>query len=149
MLDVPAGKKNDLITDEQLEAYGDALQQADMLIYNNQPSKKRDADYEAYADGFRPVSPEAAEYIREKLPNVEEAAIVTLSIENIPVGKTNSFRTHKAFLDPERPNGTILIYEDVNLAPIIGRTIKKIYCTPLRIVGRDASICNPVAIIED
>lgn len=148
VLDVPAQKENDLITVEQLEAYGDELHEADILIFNTHSHKKRNVDFEAYANGFSTVSPEAAEYIREKLPNVKAVAIDTLSIENIPVGKTNNFRTHKAFLDPAKSNDTILIYEDVNLAPIVGQSIKKIYCTPLRIVGRDASICNPVAIIE-
>lgn len=149
MLDVPAQKEDDLITVEQLEEYGEALHEADILIFNTHSYKKRNIDFEDYSNGFSTVSPEAAEYIRENLPKVKAVAIDTLSIENIPIGKTNNFRTHKAFLDPNKPNDTILIYEDVNLEPIVGETIKKIYCTPLRIVGRDASICNPVAIIEE
>lgn len=149
MLDVPAQKEDDLITIEHLEEYGEKLQEADILIFNTHAYKKRNTDFEAYSNNFSTVSPEAAEYIREKLPKVKAVAIDTLSIENIPVGKTNNFRTHKAFLDPNKSNDTILIYEDVNIAPIVNKTIQQIYCTPLRITGGDASICNPVAIIEE
>ncbi|WP_052255291.1 cyclase family protein [Salinicoccus sp. YB14-2] len=149
VLDVPAQKENDLITIDQLEKRGDQLYEADMLIFNTHAYKKRNVDFEDYSNGFSTVSPEAAEYIRAHLPKVKAVAIDTLSIENIPIGKTNNFRTHKAFLNPSKPNDTILIYEDVNLEPIVDKTIRKIYCTPLRIVGRDASICNPVAIIEE
>lgn len=149
IIDVPAQKENALITIEQLKEYGEHLHEADILIFNTHAYKKRNSDFESYSNGFSTVSPEAAEYIREHLPKVKAVAIDTLSIENIPIGKTNGFRTHKAFLDPDRPNDTILIYEDVNLEPIVDKTIRKIYCTPLRIVGRDASICNPVAIIEE
>ena len=149
LLDVPAKKKNDLITVEQLLAYGDELYKADLLIFNTHSYEKRSVDFMDYATGFSAVGPEAAEFIREKLPHVKGVAIDTLSIENIEFGRENGFRTHKAFLDPDRPNNTVLIYEDINIAPLIGRKIVGACCTPLRITGRDASVCNLVAIVEE
>lgn len=149
LLDVPAKCKNDLITIEQLKAYGEELYEADLLIFNTHSYPKRETDFEDYANGFAAVGAEAAEFIREQLPNVKAVAIDTLSIENIGVGKTNGFRTHKAFLDPAKPNHTILIYEDINIAPVAGKKLVSACCTPLRIKGKDASICNLVAEIED
>lgn len=148
LLDVPARKENDLITIDQLEAYGEALHEADLLIFNTHSYLKRDSDFMAYANGFASVAPETAEFIREELPQVKGVAIDTLSIENIAIGQTNGFRTHKAFLDPNRPGDTILIYEDINIAPIAGQKLLSVCACPLRLVGRDASICNPVAEIE-
>lgn len=149
LVDVPAQKKNDLITIEQLKACGEELYQADLLIFNTHSYTKRDQDFMDYADSFPAVSAEAAEFIREQLPNVKAVAIDTLSIENIGVGKTNGFRTHKAFLDPQKPNKTILVYEDINIAPIAGKKLLSACCTPLRITGRDASVCNLVVEIEE
>lgn len=149
LLDVEAKKENDLITIEQLQEYGEELYQADLLIFNTHYYKKRDQNFMEYANGFAAVGAEAAEFIRNELPNVKAVAIDTLSIENIAVGKTNGFRTHKAFLDPDRPNHTILVYEDINIAPLIGKKIVSACCTPLRIVGRDASICNLVAAVQE
>lgn len=99
LIDAPAKKENDLITLEQLTAYGDELITADLLIFNTHSYPLRNTDFMKYATGFSAVSPETAEFIREKLPNVKGVAIDTLSIENIAIGKENGFRTHKAFLE--------------------------------------------------
>lgn len=149
LIDAPAKKENDLISIEQITAYEDELMTADLLIFNTHSYSLRDTDFMKYATGFPAVSPEAAEFIREKLPHVKAVAIDTLSIENIALGKENGFRTHKAFLDPDRPNEPILIYEDINPAPILGKKLLRAFCTPLRISGGDASICNLVVEIEE
>lgn len=148
LLDVPAQKENDLITVDQIKKYGDEIYQADLLIFNTHYYKKRSQKFDEYSNGFPAVSPEAAEFIREELPQVKAVAIDTLSIENIPLGKINGFRTHKAFLDPDRKNDTILIYEDMNPEPIIGKKIARAFCSPIRIKGGEAAICNLVAEIE-
>ncbi|MBV8327307.1 cyclase family protein [Chryseobacterium sp.] len=148
LIDIPEPGKDYLITIDDIKRYHD-LNKYDILIFNTQSYKKRNKDFMSYANGFPTVSPETAEYIREHLPNIKAVAIDTLSIENIALGKDNGFRTHKAFLDPERVNGTILIYEDVNIAPIVGKKLVSACCTPLRIVGGDASNCNLVFEIQD
>ena len=147
LIDVGVTGKDYLISIEDLKKYKE-LEEADLLIFNTNSYPKRAVDFMDYAPGFAAVSPEAAEYIRENLPNVKAVAIDTLSIENIPLGMTNGFRTHKAFLDPAKVNSTILVYEDVNIAPIAGKKLVSACCTPLRIVDRDGSNCNLVVEIE-
>ncbi|QQK08925.1 cyclase family protein [Miniphocaeibacter halophilus] len=149
IIDVPASKPNDLVTVEQLESYGEEIYKADLLIFNTHSYLKRADDFMSYATNFPAISPELAIYIRENLPNVKAVAIDTLSIENISNGKENGFKTHKAFLNPKLKNDTILIYEDINMAPIIDKKLISACCTPLRIVGGDASICNLVVKISD
>lgn len=148
LIDVPVLKKDYLITIDDFINYSD-IEQADLLIFNTHYHLKRNIDFMDYATGFPAVSHETAQYIRDKLPNVKAVAIDTLSIENLSIGKTNGFSTHKAFLDPNRKNYTILIYEDINTAPLIGKKLVSACCTPLRIVGKDASNCNLVIEIED
>ena len=147
LISIEVQEKDYLITIDDIKKY-EGLDEADILIFNTGSYKKRSVDFMDYATGFPAVSPEAAEYIRESLPNVMAVAIDTLSIENIPLGMNNGFRTHKAFLDPAKPNGTILVYEDVNVAPIIGKKLVSACCTPLRIVGKDGSNCNLVVEVE-
>ena len=148
LIDVPVQGENYLISVEDLTKYPE-LEQADLLIFNTHSYPKRGVDFMSYATGFPAVSVEAAVYIREELPNVKGVAIDTLSIENIGIGMTNGFQTHKAFLDPSRKNSTILVYEDVNIAPIEGKKLVSACCTPLRIVGKDGCNCNLVVEIEE
>lgn len=149
LLDVPAQKPNDLITLERLKSSSQEIYVADLLIFNTHSYLKRNTDFMNYACDFASLSYEAAEFIRESLPNVKAVAIDTLSIENLTIGKENGYRTHKAFLDPHKPNNTLLVYEDINPAPIIGKRLLSACCTPLRIVGGDASVCNLVVAIDE
>ncbi|NLJ78070.1 MAG: cyclase family protein [Tissierellia bacterium] len=149
LIDVPAQKPDDLITIEQLKEYGDELYEADMLIFNTHHWKYRSEDFMKYATGFPAVAPETAEFIRRELSNCKAVAIDTLSIENIEQGKTNGFATHNTFLDPDKyDTPTILIYEDINPEPIIGKKLKSAFTAPLRIIDHDASIVNIIVEIE-
>lgn len=148
LIDVPATKQDDLITIEQIQAYGEDVEQADFLIFNTHNWKKRDTDFEGYSNHFPALAPETAEWIRKKLPNVKAVAIDTLSIENLSLGKQNGYRTHKALLDPSLENHYLLVYEDINPLPLIGKKLRRAFCTPLRIVGGDASIANVFVEVE-
>lgn len=149
LLDIVVKNKNELVSIEQIEAYGEEIYEADILIFNTHYYEKRKVDFMDYATGFPAVSPEAAEFIRLQLPNVKAVAIDTLSIENLAFGKSNGYLTHKIFLDPKRPNQTLLIYEDINAGLLEGKKLLCACSTPLRIVGRDASPCNLVVEVED
>ncbi len=149
LLDVAVKNKNELITIEQMKLYGEELYKADILIFDTHYYEKRSTNFMDYATGFPAVSPEAAEFIRSQLPNIKAVAIDTLSIENLTLGKTNGFLTHKAFLDPKKSNQPLLIYEDINPRLLEGKKLLRGCSTPLRIVGRDASICNLVVEIEE
>ena len=149
LVDVAPEGDDYLVSVDDLKAAGPALEEADLLVLDTHSWPLRDSDFMAYATSFPALAPEAAEFIRAELPNVKGVAIDTLSIENIALGKTNGFRTHKALLDPGRPGRTICIYEDVNPTPIEGKELVGACCVPLRIVGRDARVCNVVVEVKD
>jgi kynurenine formamidase len=129
---------------------GDALREADILFFNTGHWKFRENDFPAYYTDFPAVSPEAAEYIRTELPEVKAVAIDTLSIENMKNGAENGFRTHNAFLNPKKfPQRTILIFEDYNPQPIIGKNLLSAFSTPLRLRGTDGSVVNIAVEIEN
>ncbi|MDL2209906.1 cyclase family protein [Desulfovibrio sp. OttesenSCG-928-O18] len=139
-----------LVSVEEMQRLGgDALYEADILFFNTGHWKFRDNEFSRYHSNFPALSPEAAEYIRTELPKVKAVAIDTLSIENMQIGMTNGFRTHNAFLNPERfPQRTVLIYEDYNPRPIIGKTLLSAFTAPLRLRDTDGTVVNIVVEIE-
>lgn len=140
---------NHLITIEEIQkSGGNALAQADIILFNTGQWKFRDKDFKRYCKEFPALSPEAAEFIRVKLPKVKAVAIDTLSIENLERGAQDGYRTHNALLNQEKyTERTILIYEDYNPEPIIDKKLMTAFATPLRIKEGDASLINIVVEI--
>lgn len=142
---------NHLVSIEEMQRLGgDALYEADILFFNTGHWKFRENDFPKYCADFPAISPEAAEYIRTRLPGVKAVAIDTLSAENMKIGMTNGFRTHNAFLNPVKfPQRTVLVYEDYTPRPIIGKRLLSAFTAPLRLRGRDGSVVNIVVEIEN
>ncbi|UCF90353.1 MAG: cyclase family protein [Desulfobacterales bacterium] len=137
--------KSELLRAEDIKAYGDVLQSADLLLFYTGYCELR-GDTVAYTDDFPAVSEEAAQFIRDELLNVKAVAIDTLSIESATRGPQENFKVHRTFLNSQlSSNRPLLVYEDVNIGKIIGRTVKRIYAFPLRLQGLDASPVNMVA----
>jgi kynurenine formamidase len=148
LINCPLGP-NGFITVDKLLEYKD-LHEADLLIFNTGHWKYRETDFEKYANHFPAVSPEAAEFIRKKLPKCKAVAIDTLSIENLTEAKSNGYFVHHAFLDHEKyEEPTMLIYEDINPAPLIGKKLISAFSAPLRIKNHDASIVNIIVEIKE
>ena len=130
---------------EDLKKAGPELIEADILFLCTGYYKLRQ-DAAIYCDDFPSLSWEAAKMLRSELPLLKAVAIDTLSIESCILGPQKDFRVHKTLLDgdlyAERP---ILIYEDVNMAPILNQSIHRVFAFPLRLVGLDASPVNIVA----
>ena len=148
LIDCPLGP-DEFVTLEHLEKYGDALFEADILIFNTGYWKLRNQNFKEYSNNFPAVSPEAAAYIRTQLPKCKAVAIDTLSIENLTEAADNGYFVHHAFPDDEKySEPTMLIYEDINPEPLIGKTLKSAFSAPLRIKGHDASVVNLIVETE-
>ena len=87
--------------------------------------------------------------IRTDLLNVTAVAIDTLSIESCTRGPKTGFVVHKTLLDGSlyrtRP---LLVFEDVNMGPILEKKITRIYAFPIRLVGLEASPVNIIAEVS-
>lgn len=148
LIDCPLGA-NGLITVNELMKV-EELYDADILIFNTGHWKYRETDFHTYANDFPAVSPEAAEFIRTQLPKCKAVAIDTLSIENLNEAQHNGYFVHHAFLDHEKyEQPTMLIYEDINPAPLIGKSLVSAFAAPLRIKNHDASVVNVIVEIEE
>lgn len=138
--------KGGLLQPDDLFAYGSAIHEADILILSTGYYTVR-GDADRYADDFPSISVETAKLIRTELLNVKAVAIDTLSIESCKLGPQLNFPVHKSLLDSDLySTRSILIFEDVNMKPVLGKQINHIYAFPLRLVGLDGS---PVTIVAE
>ena len=138
-------QKGELLSSADLESCGGRLKLCDILLVCTGYWRLR-GEAKKYCQDFPALSEEAARFIRLELPRLKAVAIDTLSIENPIQGPKTDFKVHKTLLSGElHGTRTLLIYEDVNLARLIGKKIKRIYAFPLRIRGLDASPVNMVA----
>ena len=140
--------KGELFQPEDLKETGEALHEADLLCLSSGYHALRD-NPDIYCDDFPAISLETAKMLRTELPNLKAVAIDTLSIESCVQGPKSDFKVHKTLLDgdlyPDRP---LLIYEDVNFAPIQNRKVEQVYAFPLRLAGLDGSPVNIVAKVS-
>ena len=146
MVEVP-GCKDYLISVEDV-AGAQGVKDADFLLFNTGWWKLRDADFYAYAHNFPALSAEAAAYIRKELPQVKAVAIDTLSIENLGIGATNGYATHNTLLN-DVDCLPCMIYEDYDPSALVGKTLRRAFATPLRLVGREATPINLVVEVEE
>jgi len=138
-------QKGELLSAEELKGYSERIKQCDILLICTGYWKLR-TDKERYMDDFPALSGDAARFIRRDLPKLKAVAIDTLSIENPLMGLKTEFEVHKTLLSGEKyQDRSVLIYEDVNLSKVRGKSIKRIYAFPLRLRGLDASPVNMVA----
>ncbi|MEJ8305238.1 cyclase family protein [Saccharibacillus sacchari] len=144
----PLGTNGLITVNELMKA--EELYEADILIFNIGHWKYRETDFYRYAHDFPAVPPEAAECIRTQLPKCKALAIDTLSIENLNEAQHNGYFVHHAFLDHEKYEQPImLIYEDTNPVPLIGKKLVSAFAAPLRIKNHDASVVNIIVEIEE
>jgi kynurenine formamidase len=140
----PLGKGG-LVERADLEAHGTALAAADILLLCTGYYALRTVG-KVYTDDFPSLAADAARFIRAELPRLKAVAIDTLSIESSVLGPRLGFQVHRALL-ARTPAETppLLVYEDVNLQPILDRQVLRIYAFPLRASGLEASPVSMVA----
>lgn len=148
LVDVTPDGPDYLIRVEDICRYKEACRQADLILFNTGYWKYRAEQFETYANHFPALSPEAARWLRKECPNLKAVGIDTLSIENIANGHEDGFQTHRTLLEWKTRQHPVLIYEDINPEPLIGKKLIRAFCTPLRIHG-DASICNVICEVEE
>jgi len=134
---------------EDLKSAGKDLYKADIIFLNTGAHKYRSADFEKYSHDYPALSPEAAKFIRKEPPNVKAVAIDTISIEDLAIGSKTDYPVHKGLLAESPEDRAIVIFEDYNPNPIMGKKLISAFAAPLRITGRDASPVNIVVEYEN
>jgi len=128
---------------EDFESYADSLKNCDILLVYTGFSKYRQTDPRRYIHQSPGFSVEGAQYIVDSFDKIRCIGIDFLGIENIEEGRKTGWAAHKIFLGGN-PNSFLI--EDMNLAPVVGKKIKRVFVAPLRFVDLEAS---PVTVFAE
>jgi arylformamidase len=139
VIDVPK-TDNELITPSDLSRYEERLAACDLLLIRTGFSQYRSTDPERYRWNTPGVSPEAAQYLMDRLQNLRALGLDFISLEwtkDLP----HNYRAHQILLgDNEHP---MMIIEDMNLD--FGDLIpRRVYAFPLFFDELDSSPCTVV-----
>ena len=138
-------KRGELITPADLENHKAALSRADLVLFHTGYCHYIN-DVGVYQDDFPAIDLEVARMFRDELLNVVAIGIDTLGIESL-AGPDSGFPVHKQLLQrtlsQQRP---LLIFENVNTAPVVDCKIGTVWALPIRFSGTEAA---PVAIVAE
>lgn len=125
------------------------INSADLLMFRTGFAVLRKEDPVAYRFLFPGFDRALATFIREELPMVKAIMIDFLSVDTLIDGYRENFPIHKILLSADiskkRP---VLIIEDVNLEPLVGKTIKKVFAVPIRIKDADGAPASVLAELD-
>ena len=119
---------------------------ADAILLRTGFDALRDRDRAAYRVLYPGFTVEAARFLRE-LPRLRAIAIDFLSVDGYVSGHRCGFAAHHALLDAGasgRP--PLLLIEDVNLAPLASRKLRRLFALPIRFQGTEAA---PVCVLAE
>jgi arylformamidase len=118
-----------------------------VLIYTGY-SKIRNQDPERFVAKQPSLTVEAANYLVDNF-DIRAFGIDTIGIENIPEGKAASpiqFPVHKTFLLKKKQKSFVI--EDLNLALLLGKKIRRFYAIPTRFHGFEGMPVTAFAEVE-
>jgi len=130
---------------EDLKLHINDLKKCDLLLIYTGFSKYRFNDTERYVKKSPGFSVGGAKYITEKFPNIRSIGVDLMGIENIMEGRNTGWKVHKILLGS---NSSYFHIEDMNIAPAVGKKLKRVYVAPIRMIGTEASPVTIVAEIE-
>ena len=119
------------------------LKKCDLLLIYTGFSKYRFNETERYVNKAPGFSLKSAEYIVNNFPNIRCIGMDFQGVENVIVAEKNNFSVHKILLGS---NPKYLLIEDMNIAPAVGKKLKRVFVAPIRMIGTEGS---PVTIIAE
>ncbi len=126
-----------------LQNHFNDLKRCNLLLIYTGFSKYRFNKTERYVKKSPGFSVEVAECIVNNFPNIRSIGIDFMGIENIMEGRNTGWKVHKILLGS---NPNYFVIEDMNIAPAVGKKLKRVYVAPIRMIGTEAS---PVTIIAE
>lgn len=120
---------------------GDAT---DLLLIYSGFSQIRTTDPEKYSTGFPFLTVDAARFLLNQT-SVRAIALDFMTPDSPDNLAAGNLPVHHLLLEPPNGNRTILIIEDANIAPIVGKSVERVFAVPLPVPGLDASPVNMFA----
>ncbi|HCZ06832.1 MAG: hypothetical protein PWP37_1223 [Thermotogota bacterium] len=125
------------------------LDGVDLIMFRSHFAKLRKIDAAAYRFLFPGISEDLARFLREEVPSLKAIMLDFLSADPLVEGIREGHVAHLWLLSnrfsKKRP---IIIFEDVNLEPIVGKKVKRIIALPVRFKGLDGAPVSVLAEVE-
>lgn len=131
------------IEPKDLETYEERLKSCDLLLIYTGFSKYRTLDTGRYVRKSPGFSEECAKYIVNNFPNICCIGVDFMGVENILEGRESGWKVHKILLGG---NPNYFHVEDMNVAPVLDKKVKRVFILPIRLIGLEAS---PVTIVAE
>jgi arylformamidase len=148
LLNVPK-KAGERITLTDIRNNRENIAECDILLIYTGYSKQRATNPTAYVTDFPSIAPDAAYYLRRSFPKLKAIALDVISVDDSVTAAAEGFPAHHALLEKNSryQERTLLLYEDVNIAPLLNTQVKTICAFPVRWEGLEAAPVSMVAII--
>ncbi len=142
--------------DKTLEPFGKITKEdlkvpdgSDLLIFRTGFGVLRAKEPATYRFMFPGFESDAAHYIRERLKSVKAVMVDFMSVDQIVDGANSGYPIHHALVSSlnssERP---VLIIEDANLEPLVGKKVKRVFVMPVKFKGLDGAPVSVVAEVD-
>ena len=142
-------QRGQCITLADIKAKEQNIAQCDILFIYTGYSKLRDTDPDGYVNEFPSIAPDAAAYLRSHFPKLKAIALDVISVDDAVTAGQTGFPTHHNLLETNasHPERSLLLYEDVNISPLLGVKAKAICAFPIRWAGLEAAPVAMVALV--
>lgn len=132
------------ITSSELKVCKKDLAQCDALLVFTGFSSFRKSSPNVYFEETPGFSEEAAEYL-SSFRNIKCIGFDFISVENISRNRLVNYPVHRILLHRQPP---MILIEDMNLAGIVGKEVKRLFIIPIRMQGLEASPATVFAEVE-
>lgn len=121
---------------------------SDLLMVFTGSSLMRESNTKEYTDNFPGFTISAAQFIIEET-RLRGVALDGMSVDSPERMATGSFPVHYIMLGRrDVSEHSVVIIENVNILPILGKKVKRVFAVPLPLKGLDASPVNMFAEID-
>ncbi len=141
IIDIKKGEGEGVLAEELL-AYSDEIENADMLFIRTGFEAIRYSDNKCYSERGPYVSAAAAKLIVQKWSHLKAIGLDFISLSS-PLNLPEGVKAHQTMLGMQG-DSPVLIIEDVKMADIIGEKLEEVIVSPLLVEGIDSA---PVTIM--
>lgn len=132
------------VTAEDLEPYAAALSDCDLLMIYSGFSALRTTDVPTFEQKGPGIGSDCAAWLVENCPALKALAVDFVSLASFS-DQEDGNKTHRT-LFRGKDGRFICGIEDVNMAPVLGKKLKKVMALPLMIQGIDSA---PVTVVAE
>lgn len=146
LVDLPKGKGT-LVEPADIEALLPDIREADCLILRTGLEALRVAEPREYAANGCAFSIDGAQYLLDHAPHLTALGFDFISLAS-PANAEHGVKAHQILLGKFSGGNYICIIEDMALAHLGARRLKRVFALPLRVVGVDSAQVSIVAEID-